>query len=125
MAIPVGNEAGPPTPNQDCLRHSAVRIRVESKTGWTLTDPSWTGIRTWVWSMVESCCVVKAACLPTMRPLLTLAKAHTSHAKSTSTKSSKDIKSASNGGKGGPLSRIWSPPPPSSPGKGPYRSLDE
>ena len=78
-----------------------------------------------VWSTVESCCSVIAACLPTMRPLLTHAKARTSHTKSTSTKSSKDIKSASSGSKGGPLSPIWGPPPPSSPRKAPYQSLDE
>ncbi len=70
-------------------------------------------------------CSVIAACLPTMRPLLTHAKAHTSHAKSTSTKSSRDIKSASSGSKGGPLSPMWSPPPPSSPRNAPYQSLDE
>ncbi len=70
-------------------------------------------------------CSVIAACLPTMRPLLTHAKAHTSHANSTSTKSSKDIKSASSGSKEGPLSPMWSPPPPSSPRNAPYQSLDE
>lgn len=70
-------------------------------------------------------CSVIASCLPTMRPLLTHAKARTSHTKSTSTKSSKDNKSASSGSKGGPLSPIWGPPPPSSPRKAPYQSLDE
>lgn len=75
-----------------------------------------------VWSTVESCCSVIAACLPTMRPLLTRAKGHTSNTKSTSTKSSKDIKFATSRSKGGPL---WSPPPPSSPRKAPYQNLDE
>ncbi|KAL9077488.1 MAG: hypothetical protein Q9161_000334 [Pseudevernia consocians] len=60
-----------------------------------------------------------------MRPLLTRAKAHTSHAKSTSTKSSKDMKFASSGSKGGPLSPMWGPPPPSSSRKAPYQNLDE
>ncbi|CAF9937926.1 hypothetical protein IMSHALPRED_000598 [Imshaugia aleurites] len=59
-----------------------------------------------------------------MRPLLTHARAHTSNAKSTSTKSSKDVKSASNGSKGGPLSPVWSPPLPSSP-RNVYQTLDE
>lgn len=54
-----------------------------------------------------------------MRPLITHAKARTSTTKSTSTKSSKDIKLASSGSKGGPLS------PMSSPRKAPYQSLDE
>ena len=60
-----------------------------------------------------------------MRPLLTRAKAHTSHAKSASSKPSKDIKSASSGSKGGPHSPVWSPYPPLSPRKAPYQSLDE
>lgn len=60
-----------------------------------------------------------------MRPLLARAKVHTPHAKGTSTKSSKDIRSAGSGGKGGPLSPIWSPPPPSCAKKAPYETLDE
>ncbi|KAF6225737.1 hypothetical protein HO133_009739 [Letharia lupina] len=104
---------------------SAVRIHAIYKTDWTLTDPSWTGFGLGVWSTVESCCSVIAACLPTMRPLLTRAQAHTSHAKSTSTKSLRTLNFVSSGSKGGPLSPIWSPPSPSSPRKAPYQSLDE
>ena len=103
---------------------AAVRIHAIFRTDWTLIDPTWTGFGLGVWSTVESCCSVIAACLPTMRPILSHAKTYTSHTRSTSTKSSKDIKSASSGGKGGPLSPVWGPPP-SSPRKAPYHSLDE
>ena len=44
-----------------------------------MTDLTWDGYGINIWSTVESCCAIIAACLPTLRPLISRIKALASH----------------------------------------------
>lgn len=57
---------------------SSVRIHEVVNTNWKKTDLTWDGFGINIWSTVESCCAIIAACLPTLRPLISRARALTS-----------------------------------------------
>lgn len=51
-----------------------MRIRSIVITNWSKTDLTWDGFGINIWSIVESCCAIIGACLPTMKPLFISAK---------------------------------------------------
>ena len=58
---------------------SIVRIYAIFTSNYSKADVTWDGYAVNLWSTVESCCSVIAACLPTMRPLITRVKKLRSH----------------------------------------------
>ena len=63
---------------------SLIRIHEIMSTDWKKTDLSWDGFGVNVWSTVESCCAIIAACLPTMLPLIRRAKTLTKRSRNQS-----------------------------------------
>ena len=119
---------------------SIIRVHMTVTTNWTKSHVTWDSIGVNLWSTVESSCSIIAACLPTMRPLITRAQQFTS------SNAEKRLRSGNSAtkkvirqlrychysrkavlcprGLGG---HFWNPPPPSrsSNQKGPYASIDE
>ena len=76
---------------------SGIRIHQILSTNYSKTDLTWDGFGINVWSTVESCCSIIGACLPTMRPLVTRARALATHSGTKTSRESGKVMPRSSG----------------------------
>lgn len=69
------------------LATSIIRLQQIFGTNFSHHDPTWSSVGLNMWSTVESCCAVMGACLPTMRPLITRARAFAAKERSSAKRS--------------------------------------